>query len=213
MGTSLAASCSLGHSRARATRYLLPPTPLPLDSQAMGNALFDFINSGGRGDDADMSDDEIDFSEFVNAVGIFCMLGAEDMLKWVFAFVDEDGSHYIDKGEIPNLIDLLCADGPMRAAVMKMFSSASVHEDGKMTYAQIEEVCNHFPRLIYPLQRMQDHLIVHTFGRRWWKSKKMLFEDVRQQLRKEERELVKVQEKERIAKEKSLASSLGIKVL
>jgi len=187
----------------------------------MGNALFDFINSGGReAKDADdgaaasaLTDDDIDFSEFVNAVGIFCMLGSEDMLKWVFAFVDEDGSHYIDKGEIPKLIDLLCADGPMRAAVMRMFGTAVVHPDGKMTYAQIEDVCKHFPRLIYPLQRMQDHLIVHTFGRRWWKQKKILFEEVRKQLRAEETAVLKEKAKEAKKEKAKLAASLGVGAL
>ena len=68
-----------------------------------GDSIFELIDIDNSG--------TLDFSEFVTAVGTFCMFGKIDLLKFCFYIFDKDKNGYIEEDELHCLIDVLQGDG------------------------------------------------------------------------------------------------------
>ena len=66
-----------------------------------GDSLFELIDCDNSG--------TLDFSEFVAALGTYCMFGKIDVLKYCFYIFDKDKNGYIEDDELQALISLLQA--------------------------------------------------------------------------------------------------------
>jgi len=77
--------------------------------------------------------------------------------------------------------------------------------DGAFNFGQIESMQLHYPLVLYPLYRLQVHIIVNSLGEGWWEAHKATLVDARTLFR--DRELADLVRKEKAAaKEKELVN-------
>ncbi|KAF0689428.1 Aste57867_19134 [Aphanomyces stellatus] len=126
---------------------------------AVGDAVFALIDIDNSG--------ELDFSEYVEALGAFCLLNTEEVLKFCFFVFDQDKNGTIEGNELDALLEMLHQDNAtsnMAAAVEKF----DFNGDGKVDFAEFVVLNQQFPALLYPVYRLQLAMKEHTMGESWW---------------------------------------------
>ena len=98
-------------------------------------------------------------SEFVTAVGTFCMFGKIDLLKFCFYIFDKDKNGYIEEDELHCLIDVLQGDGGgysnTKQAILGAFDGDG---DGKMSFPEFCQLHAKYPQMLHPAFRLQDSI-------------------------------------------------------
>lgn len=77
--------------------------------------------------------------------------------------------------------------------------------DGAFNFAQIESMQLHYPIVLYPLYRLQVHVITHSLGESWWETHKASLIDDRQERRDKEQATL-VRKEKAAAKDKELVN-------
>jgi Ca2+-binding EF-hand superfamily protein len=133
-----------------------------------GDSIFELIDIDNSG--------TLDFSEFVTAVGTFCMFGKIDILKFCFFIFDKDKNGYIEEDELSCLIDVLQgADGGYSNTKQALLGAFDGDGDGKMSFPEFCELHAKYPQMLHPAFRIQDSIANNTMGRDWWSKKKDYF--------------------------------------
>ena len=154
-----------------------------------GDSIFELIDIDQGG--------TLDFSEFVQTLGTYCMFGRHDIRKFCFYIFDKDKNGYIEQDELTALIDMLHENnlgGNCKVAMDKF----DTNNDGKIDFQEFTVMDMQYPMLLFPAYRMQENMMEHTLGKKWWIEKRMMLQSERDA---EEKEKDKLSEKERLRKE------------
>ncbi|KDO30839.1 hypothetical protein SPRG_04740 [Saprolegnia parasitica CBS 223.65] len=146
---------------------------------AVGDAVFALIDIDGSG--------ELDFSEYVEALGAFCLLNTQEILKFCFFVFDLDKSGTIEDAELAALLEVLHADGGtsnMKEALERFQFSG----DGKIDFREFESLNQQFPTLLYPVYRLQENLRAYSMGEAWWTKRAVLLQAIKDEKDKPEGE-------------------------
>ncbi|OQR88178.1 hypothetical protein ACHHYP_07281 [Achlya hypogyna] len=146
---------------------------------AVGDAVFALIDIDGSG--------ELDFSEYVEALGAFCLLNTEEILKFCFFVFDQDKNGTIEDAELAALLEVLHADGGtsnMKDALEKFQFNA----DGKIDFREFQSLNEQFPTLLYPVYRLQENLKRHSMGTSWWAKRAAVLQAIKDEKDKPEGE-------------------------
>ncbi|TMW55220.1 hypothetical protein Poli38472_013111 [Pythium oligandrum] len=127
-----------------------------------GDAIFALIDEDNSG--------QLDFSEYVEALGKFCVLSKEDMLKFCFNVFDADKNGTIEGPELTHLMEMLHADG-QTSNMKQAFKSFDFNDDGKIDFQEFQMLNAQFPSLLYPAFRIQQNMRIYTMGVSWWRKK------------------------------------------
>ncbi|KAJ0412447.1 hypothetical protein ATCC90586_005467 [Pythium insidiosum] len=141
-----------------------------------GDAIFALIDEDNSG--------QLDFSEYVEALGKFCILNKEDMLKFCFNVFDADKNGTIEGPELTHLLEMLHEDG-QTSNMKQALSSFDFNDDGKIDFQEFQQLHAQFPSLLYPAFRIQQNMRIYTMGESWWRRKiEELHRDKAEQLAK-----------------------------
>ncbi|OQR91232.1 hypothetical protein THRCLA_09061 [Thraustotheca clavata] len=164
---------------------------------AVGDAVFALIDIDGSG--------ELDFSEYVEALGAFCLLNPEEILKFCFFVFDQDKNGTIENAELDSLLEILHAEGGT-SNMKEALASFHFHADGKLDFAEFELLHQQFPTLLYPVFRLQENLKLYTMGSSWWRKRVELLQAI-----KDEKDRPEGERKEDIAAKKKAKRQLARK--
>ncbi|KAG3071292.1 hypothetical protein PC121_g9286 [Phytophthora cactorum] len=127
-----------------------------------GDAIFALIDDDNSG--------VLDFSEYVEALGKFCLLNKEDMLKFCFNVFDDDKNGTIEGEELTNLLEILHED-EQTSNMKHALKSFDFNGDGKIDFTEFKQLNSQFPSLLYPAFRIQQNMKIFTLGEKWWERK------------------------------------------
>ncbi|KAH7488909.1 Calcineurin subunit B [Phytophthora ramorum] len=127
-----------------------------------GDAIFALIDEDSSG--------VLDFSEYVEALGKFCLLNKEDMLKFCFNVFDDDKNGTIEGEELTHLVEILHEDD-QTSNMKQALKSFDFNGDGKIDFAEFKQLNSQFPSLLYPAFRIQQNMKIFTLGEKWWERK------------------------------------------
>lgn len=134
--------------------------------------FFDWIDHDNSG--------ELDFSEYLGMLSAFCMMGSGSMFQIAFNIVDEDGSGYVDRDEIKKMVEMFeCSKRVEKTLMSKVDKLTSGHRDNYVKIDEFRKICQQFPSLLFPIQRLQDRMMHVSMGTRWWRKKRTDFADAR----------------------------------
>ena len=135
-----------------------------------GDAIFSLIDCDNSG--------QLDFSEYVQAMSTFCILGQEEVLQFCFFVFDDDRNGTIEGNELSTLMSMLHQDGQssnMKAAMEKY----DFNSDGKIDFQEFQLLNAQFPTLLYPAFRMQQNMRRYTLGVKWWELKLIELKEIK----------------------------------
>ncbi|ETI48353.1 hypothetical protein F442_07617 [Phytophthora nicotianae P10297] len=127
-----------------------------------GDAIFALIDEDNSG--------VLDFSEYVEALGKFCLLNKEDMLKFCFNVFDDDKNGTIEGQELTNLLEILHED-EQTSNMKHALKTFDFNGDGKIDFGEFKQLHSQFPSLLYPAFRIQQNMKIFTLGEKWWERK------------------------------------------
>ncbi|KAG6615863.1 Sphingosine Kinase [Phytophthora cinnamomi] len=127
-----------------------------------GDAIFALIDEDNSG--------VLDFSEYVEALGKFCLLNKEDMLKFCFNVFDDDRNGTIEGEELTHLLEILHAD-EQTSNMKHALKTFDFNGDGKIDFSEFKQLNAQFPSLLYPAFRIQQNMKIFTLGEKWWERK------------------------------------------
>ena len=151
-----------------------------------GDSVFELIDIDDNG--------TLDFSEFVQTLGTYCMFGSHDILKFCYYVFDKDKNGYIEQDELHALIDMLHGNhynSNCKVALEKF----DLNKDGKIDYGEFQLLNTNYPQLLFPAFRMQENMMIHSLGMKWWRSRKQMLEGDRATQRRHSEELRRKEEK------------------
>ncbi|CAK4124861.1 hypothetical protein Ae201684P_013607 [Aphanomyces euteiches] len=162
---------------------------------AVGDAVFALIDIDNSG--------ELDFSEYVEALGAFCLLNTDDVLKFCFFVFDQDKNGTIEGSELDMLLEMLHQDDATSnmAAAMDKFD---FNGDGKMDFREFQLLNQQFPALLYPVYRLQLAMKTYSMGETWWNKRAELLahlKETKQNASETQAALAKAKEQQRQAKQ------------
>eukprot|EP00644_Phytophthora_capsici_P006440 jgi/Phyca11/127144/e_gw1.66.95.1 len=128
----------------------------------LGDAIFALIDEDNSG--------VLDFSEYVEALGKFCLLNKEDMLKFCFNVFDDDKNGTIEGEELTKLLEIL-HDDAQTSNMKHALKTFDFNGDGKIDFAEFKQLNTQFPSLLYPAFRIQQNMKIFTLGEKWWERK------------------------------------------
>ncbi|KAG7378310.1 hypothetical protein PHYPSEUDO_010267 [Phytophthora pseudosyringae] len=128
----------------------------------LGDAIFALIDEDSSG--------VLDFSEYVEALGKFCLLSKEDMLKFCFNVFDDDKNGTIEGEELTKLMEIL-HEGEQTSNMKHALKAFDFNGDGKVDFAEFKQLNAQFPSLLYPAFRIQQNMKIFTLGEKWWERK------------------------------------------
>ena len=137
-----------------------------------GDAIFSIIDLDGSG--------TLDFGEFVEAVGTFCMFGKMEILKFCFFIFDKDKSGSIEEDEMTSLIETLQQGEAYSNTKQALLGAFDEDGDGKMSFKEFVETNEKYPQMLFPAFKIQDKMAQCTLGRKWWLDRKAMFAAERQ---------------------------------
>ncbi|KAG7382295.1 Sphingosine kinase 2, partial [Phytophthora boehmeriae] len=127
-----------------------------------GDAIFALIDEDSSG--------VLDFSEYVEALGKFCLLSKEDMLKFCFNVFDNDKNGTIEGEELTHLVEILHQDD-QTSNMKQALRTFDFNGDGKIDFSEFKQLNTQFPSLLYPAFRIQQNMRIFTLGEKWWERK------------------------------------------
>ena len=121
-------------------------TMISEERTVFGDSIFELIDIDNNG--------TLDFSEFVQTLGTYCMFGRNDILKFCFYVFDKDKNGYIEQDELHALIEMLHGNDPSSNCKIAL-DKFDTNKDGKIDFGEFTLMNNNFPRLLFPAYRFQ----------------------------------------------------------
>lgn len=149
------------------TRLDCPLTPFV-------TSLFGFLDSNGDG--------ELDFGEFLHAVGTVCMMGQAELgtLCWSLLDVGKVGSvtRTQFEGFILGVHGGQLSDPGLLKKTLRVFNTSP-----KLSQSGFERLTGANPPLLYPVFRIQREMRARVMGDKFWRGKMTLFQAAREKAR------------------------------
>lgn len=130
-----------------------------------GSEVFNLVDLDANG--------VVDFSEFVLLMTKYCLLGKTDILKFCFNVFDKDKSGEIDDDELKGLI-LMMHGSDQKSNLNKALDQIRENDEtgGKFDFVAFVQINENYPLLLYPAFRIQESIMLSTFGEKWWQNKR-----------------------------------------
>jgi Ca2+-binding EF-hand superfamily protein len=149
---------------------------IDVDRSIFGDKLFSFLDESNDG--------QLDFPEFFNAVGTYCMFGTNEWLQFAFGMFDPHGNGYIMEPELRELLVTIHGDNPLHTGgvdrVMDVFDR---NGDGKVEWDEFASVNRRYASMFMPIFHIQKNMQRNFLGQRYWNRKKALFVQVRDHMK------------------------------
>jgi hypothetical protein len=129
----------------------------------------------------------IEFGDFMRAIGTYCFFGKEEIVKFIYVFIDRERKGYILFSTFNDFIEKLHPYEKLRArrAIKQMqLHPKKLKMDSKISYEDLRKYNNEFPALFFPAFAWQDTLRNKTLGVDWWFEKLTLYSQVRKKILK-----------------------------
>ena len=133
------------------------------------------------------------FEKFVETIMTICFFEKKEFIEYCFYVFDTNKNGYIDKMELDDMLDMLHNiqkedNGPLgysshsdkrqkdfksaKSQLMKEVNDMAI--GGKLELKEMLILQEKFPRLFYPIFRIQIKLMSTYFGLKWWERKKRI---------------------------------------
>jgi hypothetical protein len=122
----------------------------------------------------------------MRAIGTYCFFGKEEIIKFIYVFIDHERKGYCFFHKFTDFIENLHPYEKLRArrALKGMTIKYKLKSDSKLTYTQIKQMNDEFPALFIPAFLFQDALRKKIIGVDWWFQKLSLYSQVRKKILK-----------------------------
>uniref|UniRef100_A0A7S2S8V8 EF-hand domain-containing protein n=1 Tax=Mucochytrium quahogii TaxID=96639 RepID=A0A7S2S8V8_9STRA len=124
------------------------------------DALFALIDTDQNG--------TINFDEMMQVLTTYCIFSQEDVLNFVFAYHDRDGTGSLDEKEFINMCVEVNAEGLFPGNLNRAFRQFDTNDDGMIDFDEFKEINRRFPMLMFPAFRLQDQMQKCTLGSKRW---------------------------------------------
>jgi Ca2+-binding EF-hand superfamily protein len=102
----------------------------------------------------------IEFGDFIRAIGTYCFFGKDEIVKFIYVYIDKERKGYCLFSQFNDFIEKLHPYEKMRSrrAIKGMQLINGVKPDTKLTYADFKRIQEQYPALFLPAFLFQDTL-------------------------------------------------------
>lgn len=157
------------------------------------------------------SDNAISFGEFVEIVVTFSCFEKKELMRYFFYILDRNRSGIIDKTELKHFVSNMWEKELLTNVTDGLTYLDEIDDgDNAFNFAQIEDMQQRYPLVMYPLYRLQASIIEHTLGEYFWENHKAKLIDQRTETLLEQEKALKLRRKMEV-KSKELVSEEMVK--
>ena len=137
------------------------------------------------------SKNEINFSEFVNIVVVFCMFGYDELLRFTFGMHDEERKSYLDRDQWEKLIIIMMRHEKVPHNKKHWNNeydrfAATIGKKGsgepEMFFENFARLVKTYPMITFPIFRLQEKMRKKFLGEKFWMDQRRLFVEARKRL-------------------------------
>eukprot|EP00520_Triparma_pacifica_P006431 CAMPEP_0118647516 /NCGR_PEP_ID=MMETSP0785-20121206/8649_1 /TAXON_ID=91992 /ORGANISM="Bolidomonas pacifica, Strain CCMP 1866" /LENGTH=832 /DNA_ID=CAMNT_0006539617 /DNA_START=63 /DNA_END=2559 /DNA_ORIENTATION=+ len=138
-------------------------------SKFVGCPMSDYVHHIFKLTDALDEYDRLDFGETIKAIGTFCMLQGDEILKLLFAMFDPEGEGYINNNQLLEILSVLHPH--YRGRTTRTLKEFDLPKSEKVTFEMVRHLHIQYPNMFHPAYHLQDRTRKTIFGLKWWEAK------------------------------------------
>ena len=125
----------------------------------------------------------IEFGDFVRAVGTYCFFGKEEILKFLYTYVDFARKNAITFKQFQELVHTINPYEKLRSN--RALKEVKMKDEDTISFQKFMSLNERLPALFLPAFLLQDNLRKKTLGTDWWFRKLSKYRAVRNKLAQE----------------------------
>ena len=149
-------------------------------SHFVGCPMSDYVHHIFKLTDALDEYDRLDFGETIKAIGTFCMLQGDEILKLLFAMFDPEGEGYINNDQLLEILSVLHPH--YRGRTTRTLKEFDLPKTDKVTFEMVRRLHIQYPNMFHPAYHLQDRTRKTIFGLGWWEAKLRKYMATKQKL-------------------------------
>jgi Ca2+-binding EF-hand superfamily protein len=127
--------------------------------------------------DAFDEDEQIEFGDFMRAIGTYCMFGKDELLRFLFTYMDKLSEGTITHAQFINLINIVNPFDKKRCK--RALAEMALRADKTISYYEFYQINANFPALFHPMFKLQHTMRTKLMGENWWVAKLRKYKGVR----------------------------------
>uniref|UniRef100_A0A7S3GN15 EF-hand domain-containing protein n=1 Tax=Spumella elongata TaxID=89044 RepID=A0A7S3GN15_9STRA len=122
----------------------------------------------------------MEFGDFVRACAIFCLFGKQELIQFLYVFVDKDRVGYMTYEDFSQLLESLHPYEKLRAR--RVLKALNHPKDYHVDFKEFSSYCDRFPAAYSPIFNLQNAMRKKTMGIDWWFHKMQKYKEVRRKM-------------------------------
>lgn len=122
----------------------------------------------------------IEFGDFVRAFGTFCFFGKDELLRFMYVFVDKDRTGYMTAAQFEQVVEVINPMEKLRAR--RALKVMKLDQRQQLTIADWQRIHEQYPAIFAPIFLLQNAMRTMTMGDSWWFLKLSKYKEVRKKL-------------------------------